>query len=83
MQERLSRWLAPLQHAKLIAWLTASCLFGMAHAGGGTAWALLAGVAGLGYGWVYMRTGRFEAAVLLHFLVNGTHFLLLTYPRLA
>lgn len=30
-----------------------------------------------------MKTGRVEAAVAVHFLVNGAHFLLLTYPRLA
>lgn len=83
VQERCARWLAPLRHGRVWAWLTAAALFGLAHAGGGAEWALLAGVAGLGYGWVYMKTGRVEAAVAVHFLVNGTHFLLLTYPRLA
>lgn len=31
----------------------------------------------------YQRTGRVEAAILTHFAVNATHFLLFTYPTLA
>jgi membrane protease YdiL (CAAX protease family) len=39
--------------------------------------------AGLGYGWVFMRTQRIEAAMAVHFGVNAVHFLLFTYPRLG
>ncbi|OGU01731.1 MAG: hypothetical protein A2085_11625 [Gemmatimonadetes bacterium GWC2_71_10] len=66
-------------------WLVASLVFGLSHitkktgltaAQGeelfGLNWryALLATVAGLGYGWVYRRTGRVSAAALTHGMVN-------------
>ena len=38
-------------------------------------------MAGLGYGWAFMRTQRIEAAMAVHFGVNAMHFLLFTYPR--
>lgn len=83
LQGQLSRWLAPIKGGHLIAWLTASLLFGIAHAGGGADMMMLATVAGLGYGWVYMHTGKVEFAILAHFMVNSAHFVFLTYPRLA
>jgi len=43
---------------------------------------VLSTVAGLGYGWVYQRTGRIEASILTHFALNLVHFLLFTYPAL-
>jgi len=58
-------------------------LFGLAHFGGGWTYVLAATVAGLGYGWAFMRTKRIEAAMAVHFGVNATHFLLFTYPALA
>ncbi len=58
-------------------------LFGVAHAAGGWRYVLLATVAGAGYGWVYERTQRVEASVLLHWALNATHFFLFTYPALA
>lgn len=59
-------------------------LFGLAHLPFSPAFALVAGVAGLGYGWVHQLSGRLGAAVLLHAAVNLLHFLLLSYPlRLA
>jgi membrane protease YdiL (CAAX protease family) len=58
-------------------------LFGLAHFAGGLNYVLAATVAGLGYGWVFMRTQRIEAAMAVHFGVNAVHFLLFTYPRLA
>lgn len=83
LQGRLTAWLAPFKYGAVTAWLIASGLFGIAHAAAGPDMVLLATVAGLGYGWVYMKTGRVEAALLLHFLLNTFHFLFLTYPRLA
>lgn len=83
LQGRLTAWLAPFKYGAEIAWLIASGLFGIAHVAAGAEMVMLATVAGLGYGWVYMKTGRVEAAVLLHFLLNTGHFLFLTYPRLA
>ena len=58
----------------------ASVLFGLAHAGGGAALVVAASLAGVGYGIAYTRAGRIEAAVLAHFVLNATHFLLFTYP---
>lgn len=61
-----------------------AALFGLAHAPFSLPFALVAGVAGLGYGWVLQLSGRLYAAVLLHGAVNLLHFLLLSYPlRLA
>ena len=60
----------------------ASLLFGLAHLPGGWTYAGLATLAGVGYGWAYARTGLIEAALLAHFAVNATHFLLFTYPQL-
>ncbi len=82
LQRRLALWLASFKYSLIVAWLIASLLFGCAHLGGGISLFVVATAAGLGYGWAYLKTGRFESAVLVHFLFNTTHFLLLTYPRL-
>ena len=67
------------------AWLAlgvAAVLFGLAHAGGGLTYVILATIAGAGYGFAYLRTGRIEASILTHFALNATHFLGFTYPAL-
>lgn len=66
-------------------WLIASLLFGLAHIfkktgltplqreeffGLNWRYAAMATIAGLGYGWVYRRTGKVSAAALTHGLVN-------------
>lgn len=58
-------------------------LFGLAHFGGGWNYVALATAAGLGYAIVYHRTRSIEMAMLAHFALNATHFLLFTYPRSA
>ncbi len=58
-------------------------LFGAAHFAGGWTYAVLASVAGVGYGIVFERTKRVEASIMSHFALNATHFVLFTYPRLA
>ena len=68
------------------AWLAlgiAALLFGLAHFAGGANYVILATVAGAGYGWVYLRTGRIEASILTHFALNATHFFGFTYPALV
>ena len=60
--------------------IVSAVLFGLAHAAGGWRYVLLATVAGAGYAIVYQRTQRLEMAMLAHFAVNATHFLLFTYP---
>jgi membrane protease YdiL (CAAX protease family) len=71
------------RYGALLALIIGAALFGVAHFAGGWQYVLLATVAGLGYGWVFMRTGRIEMSILAHFLMNATHFLLFTYPRVA
>lgn len=60
----------------------AALLFGLAHAGGGPTYVVLSTVAGIGYGWAYLRTGRIEASILTHFALNAVHFFGFTYPAL-
>lgn len=55
-------------------------LFGLAHSGAGATYAVLASVAGIGYGYAYYMTGKIESAILTHFLLNTAHFLFFTYP---
>jgi uncharacterized protein len=66
-----------------VALVVAALLFGAAHFGGGLNYVIVAAIAGLGYGWAFMRDTRIEAAMFVHFAVNATHFLLFVYPRLA
>ena len=69
--------------AGAIAVAVAAALFGLAHIAGGWRYALLAGMAGVGYGLAYERTSQLEMSVLTHFSVNAVHFLLFTYPALV
>ena len=66
-----------------VAVVVAAVLFGLAHAGGGPLYMLLAGIAGLGYGVVYAATRRIESAILVHFALNAVHFVGFAYPALA
>ena len=76
-------WLQPVLVARLGAArgiaLTA-LLFGAAHLPFSPLFALVAGMAGLGYGLVFHLSGRLWPALLLHATVNLTHLLLLSYP---
>ncbi|WP_252274103.1 CPBP family intramembrane glutamic endopeptidase [Pseudomonas subflava] len=55
-------------------------LFGAAHAPFSALFAMVATVAGLGYGLVFHLSGRLWPALLLHGAVNLLHLLLLSYP---
>ncbi len=59
-----------------------SLLFGLVHLAGGWAYALVATVASIGYGWAYQRSGRIEVAIVAHFALNLLHLCLFTYPML-
>ncbi|HEY45212.1 MAG TPA: CPBP family intramembrane metalloprotease [Anaerolineae bacterium] len=70
---------------KWVALVAASLIFGVAHLNNTTAgystpnwaYALMATMAGVAYGWVWMRTGKVTASALTHMLVNliwGTLF---------
>lgn len=82
VQTALLRWVRQRRwpRADGLGLLGASLLFGLVHLGGGPAFALLATVAGLGYGAVYYWTGRIHYAVLLHFAVNAVHQLAFAAP---
>jgi uncharacterized protein len=72
------------RHARGKYWsvAVAAVIFGSCHFAGGIGLILVATIAGFFYGAAYERTGRIEAAILVHFLLNFTHFALFTYPAL-
>lgn len=67
----------------LVALLVCAAAFGVVHIAGGTTYVLLATLAGIGYGAAYYVTGRVEAGIIVHFLLNLTHVFLFTYPFAA
>lgn len=80
-----------LLQSRLIGWLglwpgilLTALLFGAAHAPFSPLFAVIAAVAGLGYGLALHYSGRLSLALGLHGAVNLLHLLLLSYPlRLA
>ena len=83
LQRELGVALEGRAYASATAVAVSALAFGLAHAGGGWRYVLLATLAGTGYALAYQRSGRVEASILAHFAVNATHFLLFTYPALA
>ena len=83
IQHEISRVGSRRTLAAGVALSLAAILFGLAHFAGGWAYVVAAAVAGLGYGWAFMRDQRIEAAMAVHFGLNATHFLLFVYPALA
>lgn len=79
IQGGLSRIMKTLPQGENLALLLASLIFGLAHAGAGWQWVVLASLAGVGYGLAY-RFGGLGAAILSHFGLNLMHFGLFTYP---
>ena len=80
LQRYLELGLAGFRAGKLLSLAIVSLLFGLAHFAGGAGYVALSTLAGLVYGYVYQKTGRIEAAILTHFLLNAGHFLFFTYP---
>ncbi|MDH4554806.1 CPBP family intramembrane metalloprotease [Pseudomonas sp. BN417] len=60
--------------------LLTAALFGAVHLPFSPLFAVLAGLAGLGYGLAFHYSGRLSVAVALHLAVNLCHLLLLSYP---
>ena len=83
IQRELTMRFSHLEHGTWLAVIVAAALFGAAHFAGGWQYMLLAALAGTGYGLVFMKTQRLEMAMLAHFAMNATHFLLFAYPRLS
>lgn len=61
----------------------AAVAFGLAHFAGGPAYVGLATIAGVAYGFVYLKTRKIEAPIFVHFALNLIHFVFFTYPALA
>ena len=81
IQEQLTGAMKRWKAGPYIALVTAALLFGIAHAKGGPLLIGLATLAGLGYGYAYLRSKRIEAAILTHIALNALHFVAFTYPR--
>lgn len=83
LQKNLFQVMRKIKFGHYWALLIAAILFGLSHYAGGARCVILATLAGIGYGWVYLATKRIEGSILSHFGLNLTHFLFLTYPALA
>lgn len=82
VQGGLTQQFKSMKGGPLIALLISACVFGLAHFKGGASYIVLSTIAGLFYGFAYMKTDRLEPAILTHFLLNLSHFLLFSYPAL-
>jgi membrane protease YdiL (CAAX protease family) len=79
LTQLMRRWNLPA----ILAILLTSILFAtllLGHLNGGLTYIIFSIIAGLFYGYVYYKTNRIEAAIVVHFLVNLSHFLFFTYP---
>jgi hypothetical protein len=82
IQKNLTIWLKKYKYGNYAALVIASLLFGLSHFWGGAPYVFLASVAGLFYGYAYMRTNRIESSIIFHFTLNFIHFTLFSYPAL-
>lgn len=82
IQKELSLLMANVKGGQVYALLIASIVFGLFHYKGGPYYIALSGIAGIGYGYAYMKSQKLEAAILTHFFVNLIHILFFTYPAL-
>ncbi|MBS0286111.1 MAG: CPBP family intramembrane metalloprotease [Proteobacteria bacterium] len=83
IQQTLMSWWQNYKVGKWVALVITASLFGAAHFKGGYKYMILASVAGLLYGYAYIRAKKIEASILTHFMVNSVHFVFFTYPALA
>jgi hypothetical protein len=84
IQHSLQQNLSPFtNHAGIVSITIAGVVFGIAHIAMGTSYALVATIAGFGYGWIFHLTKRIEASILAHYLLNAIHVLFFTYPMIV
>ena len=62
------------KNSEIICLIFTSIIFGLTHFGQGFVFILLATICGFFYGLIFIRTRYIEASILLHFLINFTHF---------
>ena len=83
--KELCTFLGHTTKGKILSLLISSLIFTLFH----LAWIAylpflaLVFIAGLAYGALYLWTGKIEAAILCHGVVNTLHFFLFTYPALS
>ena len=66
---------------KYLAIFFASLIFATKHyLFGGWKYFLLSFIAGIFYGYIYTKTNKIMSSILLHFLINFTHFIFFAYP---
>ncbi len=82
LQTELQNFLKHVKGGQWIAVCVAALAFGGLHYTGGPIYIALSTIAGLGYGYAYLKSKRIESAIILHFLVNLIHILLFSYPML-
>ena len=80
LQKNLTQWLPNKLNPAIISLAVTSIIFGLAHFRDGPIYMVLAGICGLFYGYTYYKTNRILCAMLVHFLLNFTHFIFFTYP---
>ena len=68
------------KNPQIIGLIFTSILFGLTHFSQGFIFILLATICGFFYGLRFIRTRYIEASILLHFLINLTHFIFFSYP---
>jgi len=68
------------KNSQIIGLIFTSIIFGLTHLSQGFIFILLATICGFFYGLIFIRTRYIEASILLHFLINFTHFIFFSYP---
>ncbi|OJX11373.1 MAG: hypothetical protein BGO77_06755 [Caedibacter sp. 37-49] len=82
VQRELTKIFSSFKGGNWFALGGAAIVFGASHHTGGVPYVILSTLAGVGYGYVFMRSNRIESSILLHFLVNLIHILAFSYPAL-
>jgi len=83
IQNNIILSLSNFKNGKIYGLILSSFIFGIFHLPAGILFAVLAFVAGLFYGGIYLKTNRLESAIFLHFSINFIHLIFFSYPSLA
>ena len=80
LQNSLQEMLPKKNIYTAVAIIITAIVFGLYHYRDGILLIAFSAIAGLFYGYIYFRTKRILCAMLVHFLLNLTHFVFFTYP---